>query len=415
MTDTLFIRLPAAAAPAATDDALMDCFDPAAADGMTAQRVAPASLAERARGKRLVAFIPASDTLAVAVDLPPMSAAKARAALPYALEDQLAGELEAQHFALGGRLADGRWPVRVIARNRLERHLERLRSLGVEPQTLVAEADVLRDKPGDLMLWLDGDDAHWRAPGRPTVTLPSDALQDGPAFALGDTPASTLGLRVHGEPANLARHALALDAIGAGFLQSASQALPDGPLPWLAAQYDPTQAVNLLQGAFAPTNQASVGLDAWKWPLRLAAVAVALQLIGWGLEAWRLHRLAKPLDAALVQAARPLDPGIQDPAAARTLLRSRLAAWDGRERDPAASPMVRATATVIDAHVAAPSLQMVALRQAPDGRITARFEAGDAPAARTAREALLAAGWTPPPSGSSDDGAGFALDWSAAP
>ena len=415
MTDTLFIRLPAAAGAAADGDALMDCFDPGAEHGMTTQRVAPASLAERARGKRLVAFIPASDTLSVAVELPPMSAAKARAALPYALEDQLAGDLETQHFALGTRLADGRWPVRVIARARLERHLGLLRGLGVEPQAIVAEADVLRDKPGDLMLWLDGDDAHWRAPGRPTVTLPIDALQDGPAFALGETPASALGLRVHGEPADLARHTVALDAIGAGFLQSASQALPDGPLPWLAAQYDPTQAVNLLQGAFAPTRQTSVGLDAWRWPLRLAAVAVALQFIGWGLEAWRLHRLATPLDAAMVQAARPLDPAIQDPDAARTLLRSRLAAWDRRERDPAASPLMRASATVTDARVAAPSLQMLALRQGPDGRITARFEAGDVPAAQTAREALLAAGWTPPTSGASDDGAGFALDWSVQP
>jgi hypothetical protein len=117
----------------------------------------------------------------------------------------------------------------------------------------------------------------------------------------------------------------------------------------------------------------------------------------------------------MVQAARPLDPAIQDPDAARTLLRSRLAAWDRRERDPAALPLMRASATVIDARVAAPSLQMLALRQGPDGRITARFEAGDVPAAQTAREALLAAGWTPPASGASDDGAGFALDWSVEP
>jgi len=415
MSDTLFIRLPAAPILAALGDVPLECCLSSGGIGGATQRVALASLSAHAAGKRVVAFIPAAETLALAVELPPMSAAKARSALPYALEDQLAGDLESQHFALGTRLADGRWPVRVIARERLDRYLGVLRGVGVEPQAIVAEADVLRDKPGDLMLWLDGDDAHWRAPGRPTVTLPIDALQDGPAFALGDTTPGALGLRVHGTPTDLERHAASLESIGAGFLQSASQALPDGPLPWLAAQYDPTQAVNLLQGGYAPARSAAAGLDAWRWPLRLAAVAVALQFIGWGLEAWRLHRLATPLDTAVVQAARPLDPGIQDPDAARTLLRSRLAAWDRRERDPAASPLMRASATVIDARVAAPSLQMVALRQGPDGRITARFEAGDVPAAQTAREALLAAGWTPPTSGASDDGAGFALDWSAEP
>lgn len=415
MSDTLFIRLPAAPIPAALGDVPLECCLSSGGIGGATQRVALASLSTHAAGKRVVAFIPAAETLALAVELPPMSAAKARSALPYALEDQLAGDLESQHFALGARLADGRWPVRVIARERLDRYLGVLRGVGVEPQAMVAEADGLRDKPGDLMLWLDGDDAHWRAPGRQTVTLPVDALQDGPAFALGDTAPGALGLRVHGTPTDLERHAAPLEAIGSGCLQSASQALPDGPLPWLAAQYDPAQAVNLLQGGYTPDRSAAAGLDAWRWPLRLAAVAVALQVIGWGLEAWRLHRLAAPVDAALLQAARPLDPAVQDPDAARNLLRTRLAGWDRRERDPAASPLVQAAATVIDARIAAPSLQLVALRQQEDGKVSARFEAGDATAAQAAREALLAAGWATPTGGATESGTGFPLEWSAKP
>jgi general secretion pathway protein L len=418
MSDTLFIRLPAELPAPPSGEASLECAS-RTDHGIEAERVPLAALAQRAAGKRVVAFVPAADTLALTADLPPMSAVKARTALPYALEDQLAGDLDTQHFALGTRIADGRWPVRVMARARLERHLGLLRGAGVEPQAMIAEADGLRDKPGDLMLWLDGEDAHWRAPGRQTVTLPVDAMQDGAAFALGDTAAGTLGLRVHGAPADLERHAAALDAIGTGFLQTAKQALPEGPLPWLAAQYDPAQAVNLLQGEFTATRARPGGLDAWRWPLRLAAAAVALQLVGWGLEAWRLHRLAAPVEAALLQAARPLDPAVQDAEAARALLRSRLADWDRRERDPAASPLVQASATVVDARVAAPSLQLAALRQQEGGKVAARFEAGDAAAAQTAREALLAAGWTLPTGGAVDNGAGgggaFTLEWSAEP
>lgn len=290
-----------------------------------------------------------------------------------------------------------------------------MRGAGVEPQALVAEVDGLRDKPGDLMLWLDAEDAHWRAPGRQTVTLPIDALQDGAAFALDDTPAGALGLRVHATPADLERHATALEAIGDGFLQTAAQALPEGPLPWLAAQYDPAQAVNLLQGGFAPTRTHPIGLGAWRWPMRLVAVAVALQAIGWGLEAWRLHRLAAPIDAALLQAVRPLDPSVQDADTAQMLLRSRLAEWDRRERDPASSPLMQAAATVIDARVAAPSLQLVALAQGEDGKVSARFDASDPVAEQAAREALLAAGWSVPAVSSPETGSGFPLDWSAKP
>jgi hypothetical protein len=77
--------------------------------------------------------------------------------------------------------------------------------------------------------------------------------------------------------------------------------------------------------------------------------------------------------------------------------------------------MVQAATTVIDARVAAPSLQLVALRQQEDGKVSARFEAGDATAAQAAREALLAAGWATPTGGAAESGTGFPLEWSAKP
>lgn len=370
------------------------------------------ALAQRAASHPVVVFVPAADTLSLAVTLPPMSASKARAALPFALEDQLAGDLEHQHFALGARLPDGRWPVRVVARARLEGWLKPLRDAGIEPQAVVADADTLRDKPGDLMLWLDGDEAHWRAPGQPPVSLPAEALAEGPALALGDVPQGTLGLRVHGTPAGLARYSAAIEAVGRGSLQVAAQALPEGALPWLAAQHDPARTLNLLQGEYAPVRARRAGSDAWRWPLRLAAVAVALQVIGWGLEAWRLQRAAAPVDAALIEAARPLGPAVEDADAARGLIRSRLADWDRRERDPSRSPLVQAASTIIDARVAAPGLTLLSLRQSEDGTVAARFEAGDAPSLQSAREALLAAGWTEQPGAA---GTGLDLSWRAAP
>ena len=389
MTPTLFIRLRSAAAEQQVDACL-------AQDGRIA-RVAStdlAALAREAAGARVVAFIPASDTLSLAVALPPMPAAKARAALPFALEDQLAGELEDQHFALGARQADGRWPVRVISRARLAGWIDLLRRAGLEPQAVVADADGLREKPGDLMLWLDGEDAHWRAPGQPASTLPVDLLTEGPALAAGATPPGTLGIRAHGTPDDLARHAAAIDGLGRGALQVAAQALPDGALPWLAAQHDPSQVINLLQGDFAPARANSSGLDAWRWPLRLAAAALVLQLSGWGLEAWRLHRAAAPVEAALIEAARPLDPSVRDADAARALIAARLAEWDRRERDPSGSPLMQAAATLIDARIAAPALSLLSLRQQEDGNVTARFEADDPAASQAAREVLTSNGWT---------------------
>ncbi|NBU25422.1 MAG: hypothetical protein EBS39_07355, partial [Gammaproteobacteria bacterium] len=373
MSDTLFLRLRSLS----PSDEVECCV--ADRSGVTPTESLPLSaLASRAGGRRIVAFLPSAETLGVAVSLPPMSAAKARAALPYALEDQLAGDLEEQHFAVGARLADGRWPVRVIALARLAAWLDLLRGAGIEPQALVAEADALRDRPGDLMLWLDGDDAHWRAPGSAPVTLPSDVLPEGAAAALGDARSGTLGLRVLGRPEDLERHADGLAAVAGGFLQRVDQSLPQSPLSWLASQFDATAVTNLLQGSFAPARGPAAGLEAWRWPIRLAIVALVLQVFGWGLEAWRLHRAAQPLDAALLEAVRPLDPSVQDPATARSLLTARLADWDRRERDPSAAPFIAALATLADARAAAPAVELIGLRltSSASARIAARLGAG---------------------------------------
>lgn len=416
MTDTLFLRLRSPSA----DEPVECCV--AGAGGIAApERLPLAALAVRAAGRRVIAFIPTSDTLGVAVTLPPMSAAKVRAALPFALEDQLAGDLEGQHFAVGARLADGRWPVRVISRARLESWLAPLRGAGLEPQALFAEADGLREKPGDLMLWLDGDDAHWRAPGRAPVTLPTDALTEGPASAMDGDATGALGLRVHGHPDDIARHAAAIETLGGGFLQSVTQTLPEGPLPWLAAQSEAAQGVNLLQGGYAPTRSVLTGLEAWRWPLRLAVAALVLQILGWGLEAWRLHRAAVPVDAALLEAARPLDPSVQDPAAARELLRTRFADWDRRERDPSRAPLVAPLAMLADARASAPAVQLLSLVQAESGAVTARLGAADAPSLAAVRDALSAAGWSaaadPATAADTTAGAGaeITLTWSARP
>lgn len=407
MSDTLFLRL-RSLSPADTVECCV-----ADGTGITVPEVLPlASAATRATGRRVVAFLPSAETLGIAVSLPPMSAAKARAALPYALEDQLAGDLEEQHFAVGPRLADGRWPVRVIALARVAAWLELLRGAGLEPHALVAEAEALRDKPGDLMLWLDGDDAHWRAPGQAPVTLPADALAEGAAAALGDAAAGTLGLRAYGAPEDLERHGVALAAIAGGFLQRVDQALPPSPLAWLATQYDAAAVTNLLQGSFAPARGVTAGFEAWRWPIRLAIVALVLQALGWGLEAWRLHRAAQPMDAALLQAARPLDPSVQDPAVARSLLASRFAAWDRRERDPSSSPFIAALASLADARAAAPAVELIGLRQQEGGSLTARLGSGDAASLQAARAALLAAGWT---EGGASAAGELALVWGGRP
>ena len=98
-------------------------------DGEGTRRSAPltGSLAEAAQDagdQPVIVLVPATDTSTLTVDLPARGA-RLRAALPYALEDHVADEIEDLHFAAGDRFPSGRLPVVVVARDHRDRDLAR--------------------------------------------------------------------------------------------------------------------------------------------------------------------------------------------------------------------------------------------------------------------------------------------------
>ena len=397
MTDTILLHLRSLSA----DDPVEAVYYSPASGPRALGRITLADAAMRASGKRVLAVLPATDVLALSLTLPDAATSKLRASLPFALEEQVACEIDTQHCALGPRLADGRWTVRVIARARLEAWLALLRTVGVEPQSMISAADGLREKPGDLMLWLDGDDAHWRAPGEGPLTLPTggtgpddahDSLVPGLVAALGERAKGTLGVVVHADAADRSRYTAAVAALQAQIAPLQWQTLDEGALAAFAPEY--AQGVNLLQAEFAPKRAAAEGLRGrWRWPLRLAAAAVLLQSAGHALEAWRLHQASVKTDAALLEAARPLKPDVADPDAARGLLRARLEAWTSRSIDSHTAPLLAELAQLAEAKAVSASLQVVALTSV-EGGLRARLAADDAGALTAATSMLAAAGWS---------------------
>ena len=75
--------------------------------------------------------------------LPRVAGRRLRQAVAFAVEDQLAGDLEAQHVAVGRRHADGRVEFAVIAGDALQAALERLRAAGLRAVSLTPLASLL--------------------------------------------------------------------------------------------------------------------------------------------------------------------------------------------------------------------------------------------------------------------------------
>lgn len=231
----------------------------------TVQRGALTTAAAMAGDRRVVVFLPAELLILTDVTVPGLRGPRLRQAVPFALEDRVATDIEALHFAFGRPDAEGRIEVAAIARELLDAWLAALRGAGIRPAALVPDCLGLPWTHG-ASIALVGNRALLRdgpAAGFAGEIEMLEPMLDARKQALPDTVAMTDGAVV---PVTLA-----------GVPQTR---LVDGLLPWLAPQAA-EPALNLLQGEYAPRERRRIEFGRWRLPAALAAGWVLLALVAW--------------------------------------------------------------------------------------------------------------------------------------
>ena len=202
--------------------------------------------------RRVVGLLPASEVVTLDAELPARAGAKLLQAVPYALEEQVADDIDELHFAIGPRGDDGRTPVAVVARAVMQSVEDACASAGLSLQALHAETALVGSMPGQLVVLLDGDEMHVCAPGARALSLPSQSPAESLAMARGDQPSETLGLLVFASSSDWEARGGEIDALRSQYASLKVQLLPQGPLPWLAQGLFNSAPINLLQGSFVP-------------------------------------------------------------------------------------------------------------------------------------------------------------------
>ncbi len=263
-------------------------------NGTRLSGLASGSLAEAAAtiGERaIIALVPSVDLLTTSVHIPARSNAKIKAALPFALEENLAEDVENLHFATGERRENGRLPVVVVAKDKMATWLERLNEAGIEPSILAPDNHGLAKIPGtlsmlideDTIIYNDGADTEFAMQG----VKPSDVL----VFAgqLGETQKEDEENSGHlvvfctaEQEERLSHDWLALR----NELHSVDvNILPDGVLPKLAVTVAAGHGINLLQGRFGKTTEYGTLFRPWKTAamllLMLGAIGMAMKGAGY--------------------------------------------------------------------------------------------------------------------------------------
>ncbi|WP_455202004.1 type II secretion system protein GspL, partial [Kaarinaea lacus] len=95
--------------------------------------------ANHALGCRVVVFVSGVEVVLTDVALPSMNKQKLLKAIPFALEEQLASDVEDNHFAAGDRQAADSVNVAIVERKIIEMWLQGLNDVGIQPDVLTTE------------------------------------------------------------------------------------------------------------------------------------------------------------------------------------------------------------------------------------------------------------------------------------
>jgi general secretion pathway protein L len=284
--------------------------------GITAQHGTLDNILGQAAGRRVVLFVPGADVRLTQVTVPARQAQKILQAAPYALEDQLAEDVETLHFALAPdpqrRAAGDPQPIAIVARARMESWLAPLRARGITPDAVVPETLSLPlPEPGSWTAIAEARNATVRSGMYTGFSCTLDDL--GSYLQLAD-PEGNVPLRafvardVEFDFTRLGRPVELMPGYGSS-------------LEVLVRHWRPDQSIDLLQGTYSAREDWQRLARPWRIAAGLAVGWAVFAVAAEGAQSFRLGReLAQQeqKNLARYQALFPAETRIVDLAAQAT-------------------------------------------------------------------------------------------------
>jgi general secretion pathway protein L len=279
-----------------------------------------------AAGRKVIALIPGTDVLLAEPVLPLKSSAKLAQVVPFALEEQLAADVEDLHFAVGRRDARPGTPVAVVSHKRMTEWLRALEDVGLRVEALYAETAALPETPNGVTLLIDGARVYVKREATPGAVLEIEPLIEAVQLALASGDEAREHVAIFVSETDYERERDLLEGLREFTASLQLRLLPDGPLSLLAATVVQSAPVNLLQGRYASKTKLTVSFAPWRYAAALALIFLAAHL---GLKSWQYFHyrsVEARLDQQIAQTFQQVMPGapVPSPLEARKLMEARL-------------------------------------------------------------------------------------------
>jgi len=273
----------------------------------------------QAKGKPVVLILPGEDVLITQVTLPIHQMAKLRKAIPYALEEKLASDVEELHFAIGQRNQDTS-DVAVIEKQRLDQWLEPFDKQQIMPRAVVPDLLCLPWKPEEWTVLQEDDRALVRTGKYAGFCCDRDNIEP---FLLAK-------LNNNVNPPNLIQDYLcglgtALKLTG-DTPEIITQACGHSPLRILAQGWHPRQSLNLLQGSYNTQTDLAKTLKPWRWAAIVFGLWLAASFTQKIIERQQLQQQLDHLRTQTEKVFRLSHPGIKRIVNPRAQMEQRLKA-----------------------------------------------------------------------------------------
>lgn len=261
-------------------------------------------------GRKTVVLVPGTDVLLAEPVLPlKSSGAKLAQVVPFALEEQLASDVEDMHFAVGKRDSRPGTPVAAVAHARMKEWLAVLQDAGLQTDTIYAETAAIPVVAGAVAVLIDGKRVYVRREATPGTVIEVEPLIEALQLALASGEESRENVTIYVVEEDYERERELLEDLREFTASLQLKLLPDGPLPLLAATLTQSSPVNLLQGSYASKTKLNVSFRPWRYAAALALVFFATHI---GLKTWQyVHykKVESQLDAQIAETYQQALPG----------------------------------------------------------------------------------------------------------
>ena len=240
-------------------------------------------------------------------------------AIPFALEDELADDVDSLHFALGQRYGENDFPVAVIDKHMLDAVLGQLSEVGIYPDLLTADVFGLPFREDTWTILIENDRALVRTAKYQGFTIDIHNLQQMFTSSLRQAEITPSELNIY-----------CCDDQKTGIkklnLSISTNELDDCPPSLFADGLDENECINLLQATYRNKDKKHHQVGPWKVAAMLFGVWLTLSFLSVFIDHYRLSKQENHLDAKIVQIMKQTFPDMQNVSAgsARIKMEARL-------------------------------------------------------------------------------------------